>query len=172
MNRNQFNISIPNYVHVHIAKCCLILAGHSNICGKPSTTSHHHNYTMNRIIVVRYTFYGCCTYMDHTARYLPVPILKNEHSVVFFLPIIATFGVAHSRIERKLLLFYYYVVLCMNAENRWFKEKWVLMYLHFAWDILVAKSEHRKKSKYIFSNVVANFNLSFYLLYIYIYMDP
>ena len=92
---------------------------------------------------------------------------QNEHTVVFFLPIIATFGVAHSIIERKLQLFYCYILLCMYVENRWFEEKWVLMHLHFARD---SHSENQKIPKTIFSNVVANFNLSIYKINMILYL--
>ena len=88
--------------------------------------------------------------------------------MVFFLPTMlpttATFGVVHSIIELKLPLFYCYVILCTYVENRWFEEKWVLMHLHFDRDEQKWKSKKRKskKPKNFFLNVVANFNLFIY----------
>ena len=35
-----------------MANCCFTSAGQWNICGKPNTTGHYHNYNMIRIIVV------------------------------------------------------------------------------------------------------------------------
>ena len=90
---------------------------------------------MNRIIVVRHTFYGCCTYLDNTAGYLTVTILKTSiASVVIILSIIDTFRVAHSIIEHKLQLFCFDIVHYTYFENRWFKEKWALIHFHFARD--------------------------------------
>ena len=114
-------------MHVHIANCCFTSAGQSNICRKPNTASHYHNYNINRIIVFRYTFYGCCTYMDHSSRCLTVTILKTSIPRRFLPSNHRHFRVAHSIIERKLQLFYCYIVLCTYVENRWFEEKWVIL---------------------------------------------
>ena len=47
----------------------------------------------------KYIFYCCYIYINLTASYLTVPIVKTSIPVVFFLPIIATFTAAHSVIE-------------------------------------------------------------------------
>ena len=69
---------------------------------------------------------------------------QNKQAVAFLLPIITTFGAAHSIIERKLPLFCCYIVLCTYVENRLFEEKWVLMLLHFARDKQQWKSKNPK----------------------------
>ena len=139
---------------MQIAKCHFTLAGNSNICGKQNRTSHYHGYNMNRVTVVSYALLHL-----HwpNCRIFNGDFPQNEHAVVSFLLTIATFRIAHSKIERKKLpLFYCYILLCRYVENRWFEEKWVLMHLHLAQD---SKCENRKSPKTFFDTWLPILNL-------------
>ena len=98
---------------------------------------------MTRITVVPYTFYSCCIYIDHTAGYLTVSMIKTSKPLFSSLASSQLSQLRIFMIEGKLPLFYYYIlVLCssMYVENRWFEEKWVLMHLHFALDGQISKN--------------------------------
>ena len=108
-------------------------------------------YNMKRITVVPYTLYGCFIYIDHTAVYLMVPMIKtSKSSLSSFASLITTFVtsfvVAQSTIKVKLPLFYCYDLLLMNVENiMWFGEKWVLIHPHFSRDGQQGKSKSPKR---------------------------
>ena len=93
---------------------------------------YYHNYNSNRI---KLSFHNFC--MVFTSTWTTLQIFygsnhQNELTILFFIPIIATFMFAQSIIKGKLPLFYCYIRLFMYVENIFFKEKWILMYLHFA----------------------------------------
>ena len=105
---------------MHIGKCHFILAGHSNICGKPNRTSHYHNYNINRVTVVLYAFYSCCTYIDRTAGYLIVISWKWAWN--YFLPSCHCnfWGCAFHKWMQVAIALLLYVILHKYVENRWF----------------------------------------------------
>ena len=121
---------------------------------------------MNRIIVVWYTFYGCCTYMDHATGCLTVTILKTS------IPSFSSFP--SSPISRRAILNgkQVTVVLLLNpippyvcmlkilvgASKKGRSCKFILLNL--------AISENRKNHKAFFVTLLQILKFTTFMLYI------